>query len=174
MTERKEEIASETSGTVAVTSSHKSNAGAEIEKDVILATYVDKLAPSNYTEEAKSALLSELKQFGQDVCAVTRMRRRADRNAEKVLRNHVTDSASFLRNKQNDIMDTVADWSKWVGFTFIGFAVQQWIHVHGEKPIASGSVTWLAVDIIIAAVLIVVGFMINKPWAYFSNRFRKE
>jgi hypothetical protein len=147
---------------------------AEVEKDIILATYVDKLAPSNYTEEAKSALLLEVKQFAQDVCAITRMRRRADRNAEKVLRSHVIDTASFLRNKQNAVMDTVADWSKWIGFTFIGFAVQQWIHVEGEKTISSGSVKWLAVDIIIAAVLIVVGFMIDKPWSYLSNRFRKD
>jgi hypothetical protein len=169
-----ESVADTLAAIAAPSTGNTSNAGAEVQKDIILATYVDQLAPVNYTEEAKSALLFELRQFGQDVCSLTKMRRRADRNAEKILRSHVTDSASFLRNKQDGLLDTVADWSKWIGFTFIGFAVQQWIHIQSEKPIATGSVTWLSLDIVIAAALIVTGFMINKPWAYFSSRFHKD
>jgi hypothetical protein len=151
---------------------HVNTGVAEVEKDILLTTYVDRLAPLNFTDEAKSTLVFEVKQFAQDVCSVTKMRRRADRNAEKVLRNHVIDSASFLRNKRENLLDAVADWSKWIGFTFLGFTVQQWIHVQNEKPIASGSVEWLAIDTVVAAGLIVVGFMIDKPWRDFSGRFR--
>jgi hypothetical protein len=121
------------------------------------------VAPDNYTDEAKSTLLFEIKQYAQDVVVVTRMRRRADRNAEKILRSHVLDSASFLRNKKEDLGDKLADWSKWIGFTFIGFAVGQWIHIRGEKPVASGSLTWFALDVIIAAILMVIGLVLNKP-----------
>lgn len=146
----------------------------EVEERLLLATYVDRVVPDNYTEEAKSTLLFEIKQYAEDVVVITRMRRRADRNAEKILRSHVLDSASFLRNKKDDLGDKLADWSKWVGFTFVGFAVQQWIHINSEKPIASGSVRWLAVDVIIAASLIVLGFMLNKPWGYFTDLFRRK
>jgi hypothetical protein len=102
------------------------------------------------------------------------MRRRADRNAENILRSHVLDSASFLRNKKEDLGDKLADWSKWVGFTFIGFAVSQWIHIRSEKSVASGSLTWFAIDVVIAAILIVIGLVLNKPWGYFTDRFRKN
>jgi len=146
----------------------------EVERDLLLGVYVDQLAPANYTEEAKSTLLFEIKQFGQDVVSLTEMQRRADRNAEKVLRSHVTDSASFLRNKKDDLGDKLADWSKWVGFTFIGFAVGQWIHIRTEKPVASGSLTWFALDVIIAAILMVVGLVLNKPWGYFTDKFRRS
>jgi hypothetical protein len=146
----------------------------EIEKDLMLAAYVDQLAPANYTEEAKSTLLFEIKQYAQDVVALTRMRRRADRNAEKILRSHVLDSASVLRNKKDDLVDKLADWSKWIGFTFIGFAVGQWIHIRNEKPVASGSLTWFAVDVTIAAIMMVVGLVLNKPWGYFTDRFRRR
>jgi hypothetical protein len=157
-----------------ITQAAVNDAVTEVEKDLLLATYVEQLAPANYTEEAKATLLHEVKLYAQDVVSLTRMRRRADRNAEKVLRIHVVDSASFLRNKKDDIVDKLADWSKWIGFTFVGFAVQQWIHIHSEKPIASGSVTWLALDVIIAVSLIVLGFMLNKPWGYFTDKFRRE
>ena len=132
------------------------------------------LVPDNYTDEAKSTLLFEIKQYAQDVVAITRMRRRADRNAEKILRSHVLDSASFLRNKKDDLGDKLADWSKWIGFTFIGFAVGQWIHIRSEKPVASGSLTWFALDVIIAAILMVIGLVLNKPWGYFTERFRRR
>ena len=151
-----------------------SEAVTEVERDLLLAAYVEQLAPANYTEEAKATLLHEVKVYAQDVVSLTRMRRRADRNAEKVLRSHVDDSASVLRNKRDDVVDKLADWSKWVGFTFVGFAVQQWVHIHSEKPIASGSVTWLALDVIISVSLIVLGFMLNKPWGYFTDKFREE
>lgn len=144
-----------------------------VEERLLLGTYIDHLAPANYTAKAKSTLMFEVRQYAEDVVAITRMRRRADRDAEMILRSHVLDSASFLRNKKEDLGDKLADWSKWIGFTFVGFAVTQWIHIKSEKPIASGSVTWLAVDIIIAASLLVLGFMLNKPWGYFTDRFRR-
>jgi hypothetical protein len=146
----------------------------QVEERVLLATYVDQLTPDNYTVEAKSTLLFEVRQFAEDVVAVTKMRRRADRDAEKILRIHVLDSASFLRNKKDDLGDKLADWSKWIGFTFIGFAVAQWIHIKSENPIVSGSVGLLVLDVIIAAILIVVGFMIDKPYGYFTGRFRRR
>jgi hypothetical protein len=95
-------------------------------------------------------------------------------SAEKILRSHVIDATSFRRNKQTNLVDSLADWSKWIGFTFIGFAVQQWIHIQNEKPIASGSVTRLVLDVIIAASLIVIGLMLNKPWGYFTDLFRRR
>ena len=150
-----------------------SAAAKEVEESLLIATYIDRLVPDNYTDEAKSTLLFEIKQYTEDVVAITGMRRRADRNAEKILRSHVLDSASFLRNKKDDLGDKLADWSKWIGFTFIGFAVGQWIHIRGEKPVASGSLTWFALDVIIAAILMVIGLVLNKPWGYFTERFRR-
>jgi hypothetical protein len=174
MTESKEDASlTQSPEAPASTHSERVNVGAaEVEKDLLLATYVDQLAPTNYTEEAKATLLFEVKQYAQDIVSLTRMRRRADRNAEKVLRSHVTDSASFLRNKKDDLVDKLADWSKWIGFTFIGFAVAQWIHIRSEKPVASGSLTWFAVDVIIAAIMMVIGLALNKPWGYFTDLFR--
>lgn len=176
MTESKAKAA-ETPDLTAQNPTAKATANAaakQVEERLLLATYVDYLAPDNYTEQAKSTLLYEVKQYAEDVVAITRMRRRADRNAERILRSHVLDSASFLRNKKDDLGDKLADWSKWVGFTFVGFAVQQWIHINSEKTIASGSVAWLAIDVIIAASLIVLGFMLNKPWGYFTDMFRRK
>lgn len=145
----------------------------EVKKNLLLGTYVDQVAPPIFTEEAKATLLLEIKQYAQDVISLSRMRRRADRNAEKVLRSHVVDSANFLRVKKTSAINSIADWSKWIGFTFVGFAVQQWIHITGEKPIASGSVGLLVLDVIIATILIIAGFMIDKPWGYFTDRFRR-
>jgi hypothetical protein len=174
MTESKNKAAEPPSPTVQAPSvkAAANTAAKEVEKDLLLATYIDNLAPANYTDEARSTLLYEVKQYAQDVVAVSRMQRRAQRNAEMILRSHVLDSASFLRNKKNDLGDKLADWSKWIGFTFIGFAVGQWVHIRSEKPIASGSLTWFALDVIIAAILMVVGLVLNKPWGYFTERFR--
>jgi hypothetical protein len=176
MTESKGEVA-ETPSLTASNPSVKAavNVATEkVEERLLLATYVDHLAPDNYTEEAESTLLFEVRQFAEDVVAVTRMRRRADRNAEKVLRSHVLDSASFLRNKKEDLGDKLADWSKWIGFTFVGLAINQGIHVRSETTIAWGSVKWLMLDIIIATVFLFIGAVFNRPWGYLTERFRRR
>ncbi|SRR6266487_1389588 len=134
-----------------------------VERDLLIAAYIDQITPSNFTGEAKSTLLFETKQYAQDVCSLTSIRRRADRNAERVLRRHVLESVDFLRNKENSLRGFVADWCKWIGFAFLGFAVQQWINIKHEKHITSGSVGLFALDLIITAGLIVSGFLLDRP-----------
>ncbi len=75
----------------------------EVEGRVLLAIYVEKLVPANTTGEAKSTLLFELKRYAQEVVAASKIRRRADRNAENIMRSHVLDSVSFVQNKQDDL-----------------------------------------------------------------------
>lgn len=146
-----------------------------VEERLLLASYVDHLAPKTYTDAAKSTLMFEVKQYAEDVVAVTKMRRRADRNAENILRSHVLDSASFLRNKREDAGDMLADWCKWIGFLFAGLAINQGIHVQSEgKHIASGSVWWLIFNVVMAAFLLYVGANFNKPWEYFMERRNKK
>jgi len=141
----------------------------KVTEDFLLARYIDRLAPSNFTEEARSALLYEVKQYTEEICIGSESQRRGDRNAEKALQQHVTDAANTLRNKRENPLDIVADWCKWIGFLFVGLAIQQWHNIGNEKPIVYGSVRWLVFDVILAACLIVIGFAIDKPWRSLAN-----
>jgi hypothetical protein len=174
MAERGEIAATRTGQTAAQNDITPSASEVAVTTDLMLAAYVKQITPSRFTEDAEAVLLSEIKQYAQDICVVTEAKRRRDRRAERALKQHVEDAAAFLRsNRRNDVVDIAGDWSKWIGFAFVGFAVQQWIHVSTEKPIAPGSVTWLVLDAVVAAGLIVGGFIIDKPWGYFSDFFRR-
>jgi hypothetical protein len=146
----------------------------EVAKSLVLGAYVDRFAPPNFTEEAKSQLLYEVKEYIDDLNSLTGIQRRADGNAEKVLRRHVADSAASLRRKSSDPADRAADWCKWIGFTWLGLTIGQYIHIQNEKNIASGSMNWFAADLLITVVLLAVAAVINRPWGYFTDRFRKK
>ena len=91
-----------------------------------------------------------------------------------VLQNHVKDSAAYLRIKKDSAASVFADWTKWVGFAFLGFAVQQWINVSHQKIIVQGSVSLLVLDAVVAAVLIVAGFKIDKPLGHVFNMIHRK
>jgi hypothetical protein len=146
----------------------------EVEKRLLLATYVNQFAPTSFTDEAKSQMVYEVKKYTEDLTSLTGMQRRADGNVEKVLRRHVADSASSLRRKSNDPADRAADWCKWIGFTWLGLTIGQYIHIKSEQHISTGSINWFAVDLLITAILLSVAAVLNKPWGYFTDRFRRK
>jgi hypothetical protein len=127
-----------------------------------LAAYIDWQTPQSFTDEARTALLSEVQEYVRQICNLARICQRRD-GAEKALKSYVDDSASFLRNKSGNPKKILADWCKWIGFTFFGFTVQQIANVQHQKIIAHGSVLLLVMDVAIAAVLISAGFAIDRP-----------
>lgn len=145
---------------------------AELTVEQMLAAYIDWQTRHNFTDEARAAVLSEAREYIRDVCRLTRICQRGQ-NAEKALQSYVAESASFLRNRTRNPTAVIADWCKWVGFAFLGFAVQQFLSIQHEKPIDSGSVTWLVIDVAITAVLISAGFAIERP-LHNILRWRKD
>jgi hypothetical protein len=160
--------------TSVVPTSPSGGADEEVTKSLMLGAYIDRFAPPNFTEEAKSQLLYEVKEYVDDLNSLAGMQRRADSNAEKVLRRHVSDSAASLRRNSSGPADRAADWCKWIGFTWLGLTLAQYIHVRSEKSIASGSVNWFAADLLVTVVLLAVAAVVNRPWGYFTDRFRKK
>ena len=169
-----EDVASPVASSEAQEELPSADADAEVGKRLILAAYVDQFAPPNFTEEAKSQMLYEIKEYVDDLSSLSGIQRRADGNAEKVLRRHVADAASSLRSTSGDPADHAADWCKWVGFTWLGLTIGQYIHIKSEKNIASGSVNWFAGDLVITVVLLAIAAVLNRPWGYFTDRFRKQ
>ena len=101
----------------------------EITADTLLAAYVDRMTSVSFTEEAKSTLLLEAKQYAVDLRSMAHLRQRADRNAEKTLRSHVLDSAYFLRRQREEPLKVLADWCKWIGFTWLGLVAHFFFNV---------------------------------------------
>jgi hypothetical protein len=134
---------------------------AGVSKELLLATYIDQVAPLRFTEEAKSTLIFETKRFISDVCDRAS---RQDPNAERVLRKCVGDSAESLRRKNDSLSRTVTDWSKQVGFTALGLTVAEWINIDNEKHIAHGSMVLLTIGAITTTCFLTIGFLIDKPW----------
>jgi hypothetical protein len=143
-----------------------------IKTDALLAAYVERFADDSFTPEAKAEVLSEMKHYAVDLRNMAQLRRRSDGRAEKVLKRHVADSAASLRNARESPLKMIADWCKWTGFAFLGFAVTQFNNVHGQKVIARGSVNWLVFDVIMTVALIAAGFAIERPLNGFLARLR--
>lgn len=155
-------------GAVAQPASHS------VKAEISLASYVETITPGDFTVEAKAIVLSEIKDFATDLCNKTKTYQQLDEGAEKALRKHVlAASRSMLQIKQGK-SSKVSDWSKWIGFAFLAFAVQQFNRVVGEKVILRGSVNWLVADIIITMVLLAIGFAIDKPLEAVKIPFRKK
>jgi hypothetical protein len=146
---------------------------AEVSLSHIFNVYIDHQVSMNFTLQAKGALASEGEQYLHDLCEMSEIRRKADRNAEVVLENHVKDAAAFIRAKKDSAKSVLADWSKWIGFTFLGFTIQQWNSVRHQKPIIPSSVSLLVLDAVVTAILIVTGFKIDKPFVFLSGTLRK-
>jgi hypothetical protein len=145
-----------------------------ITTDALLAAYIDRIASENFTVEAKSAMLTEVRQYALDLRNATQIRRRSDRKAERALKSHVDDCAAFLRNNEEQPGKIFADWCKWIGFAFFGLTVQQFINVHAQNSIKTGSVNWLVVDILVTVILIAIGFSIERPLGVLANKFRSK
>jgi hypothetical protein len=145
-----------------------------VDERLLLATYVDRSTPPSFTEEAKSQILYEMSEYAEELTSLAGIQRRADGNAEKVLRRHVADSAGSLRRKSDGPADRAADWCKWIGFTWLGLTVSQYIHIKSEQHISTGSVNWFVIDLVITAVLLSVAAVLNRPWGYFTDRFHRE
>jgi hypothetical protein len=134
----------------------------DIPPEKLLSEYIEGFTLGRFTDEASQYALSKTKDFVADLCRISRMRQRADRESEKTLRHHVEDSATFLQgNIARSKKEAIADWSKVAGFTFLGFTVQQVITIGHEKKPSSGSSFWLAFDIAITVALIMAGLMID-------------
>jgi hypothetical protein len=148
--------------------------GKEIMDDTLLTAYIDSLTPGSFTVEAKALMFSEVKQYCDDLMSLTRINQRNDRDAEKVLKTHVRDAVAYLRSQDEQPLDIISDWCKWIGFTFFGFAVLQFLRVQSEKPILHGSVNWLVIDVLICVVLIAAGFIIDRPWSDVIKKLRRH
>jgi hypothetical protein len=148
-----------------------------VRAEISLASYVDALTPGDFTVEAKAAVLSDIRDFATELCSKTATYQQLDEHAEAALRKHVRAAASSItRGKDggSEGSSKVSEWCKWIGFAFLAFAVQQFQKVTGEKPIAQGSVRWLVADIIITMLLLVVGFMIDRPLEVMAKIFRRK
>jgi hypothetical protein len=149
----------------------------QVRAEISLASYVEALAPADFTVAAKAEVLAEVRSFAADLCKKTATYQELDENAEAALRKHVRSAARSMEQrttKTTDGRSKISDWCKWVGFAFFAFAVGQFQRVTGEKPIDGGSVKWLVADIIITVLLLVVGFMIDKPLEAAARVFRRK
>jgi hypothetical protein len=142
--------------------------------DNFLSAYVERLASKNFTRKARSAMLTDIKEYSNNLKITAEAYQRADRNAERTLKSHVVDAAALLRRQQEPAYRVVADWCKWIGFAFLGFTVEQFLRVQGEKVILRGSVNWLIAEAAITITLITAGFAIDRPLSGLSRKFRKR
>ncbi len=145
-----------------------------IDAEVSLASYVETLAPDDFTVAAKAAAIAEIREFATELCDKTKTFQQLDEGAENALRKHVLEASRSMRQGKQAKDSKGADWCKWIGFGFLAFMVQQFNRVAGEKVILRGSVNWLAADIIIALAFLVIGFVIDKPFAAATKVFRKK
>jgi hypothetical protein len=141
--------------------------------DTFLSAYIDSLAPDSFTVEANAVMISEAKAYLNDLSKLTEIYQRADQS-EKALRKHVLDAAASLRSNQEGASKMVADWCKWIGFAFAAFMVAQFHNITQQNPIILGSVYWLVADVIVAAVFLTAGFLIDKPFAKLIDLFRNK
>jgi hypothetical protein len=159
------------------TAADKGNAAAvdkRMDGRLLLATYVDAFTSPSFTDEAKAQMVYEIMEYSEELRSLAAVQRRADSNAEKVMRKHVSASASSLGRKSDGPADRAADWSKWIGFTWLGFTVAQYLHIRGEQHISTGSLNWFVVDLVITAALLSVAVVLNRPWGYFTDHFRRK
>jgi hypothetical protein len=145
-----------------------------IKADISLASYVEVITPDDFTVPAKATISSEIKAFATELCDKTKAYQHLDEEAENALRKHVIEASRSMRLTKQGKDSKVSDWCKWIGFAFLGFTVQQFSRVSGEKVILRGSVNWLVAEVIITMVLLAIGFAIDKPLDAVTRVFRKK
>jgi hypothetical protein len=145
--------------------------------DTLLAWYVERLTPNTFATDVDAAVITEAKDYINDLCALTEINRRSDQ-AEKALIRHVSSAAAYLRSNKEGPIKVVADWCKWIGFAWLAFMVGQFHNVTQQisqkKVSQTGSINWLVADVIITVVFLMAGFMIEKPLTKLLNIVRSR
>ncbi|WP_141233813.1 hypothetical protein [Geodermatophilus saharensis] len=115
--------------------------------------------PHGFTDEATAAFAVEVQRYRVEL----EVRARGQSQREVVVKDDVATAIKELRPRSvREKMKVAADWTKRVGFMFIGFAVVQFDNVHSQAVIDSGSVNWLVADAVAATVLVTSGFALDR------------
>jgi hypothetical protein len=138
-----------------------------------LTQYVEATVKEDFGDKAVVAISAEVKQYFDDLARRARERARID-EVEGVSTRHVREAVRELREKNSgDWKKVVSDWTKRIGFLFVGFAVQEALILRHQNPMKGGSVVWFAVQLIVAAVLITSGAKIDGALDWISNLRRR-
>ncbi|MDF3308697.1 hypothetical protein P3H15_27140 [Rhodococcus sp. T2V] len=84
---------------------------------------------------------------------------------EMVLVEHVRAAVSALKETpaENNGLKTFLDWVKRLAFLFIGFSVVQGSNVLRQQDVDRGSVMWLVMDAVFAALLVGLALAVDIP-----------